>query len=152
MQKYEVLERIGEGAYGVVLKCRCNDAADVGKSRNSGDRRDGEIVAMKQFKEGDDNEIVRKTTMREVKILKMLSHPNIVQLREAFRKRGVVYLIFEYVRNNLLEVLEKSPDGLDHEQIRTVIFQLVKGLSYLHSMNIIHRDIKPENLLIGDYG
>ena len=142
MQKYEVLERIGEGAYGVVLKCRCNEA-DGGKSKGLGDKKDREIVAMKQFKEGDDNEIVRKTTMREVKILKMLEHPNIVQLREAFRKRGVVYLIFEYVRNNLLEILEKSPEGLDHEQVRLIIFQLLKGLTYLHSMNIIHRDIKP---------
>ena len=142
MQKYEVLERIGEGAYGVVLKCRCNEA-DGGKTKGHGDKKDREIVAMKQFKEGDDNEIVRKTTMREVKILKMLEHPNIVQLREAFRKRGVVYLIFEYVRNNLLEILEKSPEGLDHEQVRLIIFQLLKGLAYLHSMNIIHRDIKP---------
>ena len=88
--------------------------------------------------------------MREVKILKMLSHPNIVELREAFRKRGVVYLIFEYVPYNLLEVLEKSPDGLDHEVIRVIIYQLLKGLAYLHSMSIIHRDIKPENLLIGE--
>lgn len=40
--------------------------------------------------------------MREVKILKMLDHPNIVQLREAYRKKGIVYLIFEYVKNNLL--------------------------------------------------
>lgn len=88
--------------------------------------------------------------MREVKVLKMLNHPNIVQLRQAFRKRGFVYLIFEYVRNNLLEVLEKSPDGLDHELIRIIIYQLVKGLAYLHSLNIIHRDIKPENLLISE--
>ncbi len=43
--------------------------------------------------------------MREVKILKMLRHNNIVELKEAFRKRGVVYLVFEYVQNNLLEVL-----------------------------------------------
>ena len=88
--------------------------------------------------------------MREVKILKMLSHPNIVELSEAFRKIGVVYLIFEYVPYNLLEVLEKSPDGLDHEVIRVIIYQLLKGLAYLHSMSIIHRDIKPENLLIGE--
>lgn len=73
----------------------------------------------------------------------MLSHPNIVELREAFRKKGYVYLIFEYVKNNLLEVLEKSPDGLDHEFLRQLIYQLIKGLAYLHSLNIIHRDIKP---------
>ena len=54
------------------------------------------------------------------------------------------------MRNNLLEVLEKSTDGLEHEKIKAIIFQLVKGLAYLHSMSIIHRDIKPENLLIGD--
>jgi cyclin-dependent kinase-like len=49
-----------------------------------------------------------------------------------------------------LEVLEKSPDGLDHELIRILIYQLIKGLAYLHSQNIIHRDIKPENLLISE--
>ena len=40
--------------------------------------------------------------MREVKVLKMLKHPNIVELKEAFRKKGIVYLVFEYVQNNLL--------------------------------------------------
>lgn len=68
---------------------------------------------MKQFKDSDDNEFVKMTTMREVKVLKMLDHPNIVELKEAFRKKGFVYLIFEYVENNLLEVLESSPNGLD---------------------------------------
>lgn len=48
---------------------------------------------------------MKKTTMREVKILKMLRHANIVELKEAFRKKGIVYLVFEYVQNNLLEVL-----------------------------------------------
>ena len=43
--------------------------------------------------------------MREVKVLKMLQHPNIVELKEAFRKKGIVYLVFQYVQNNLLEVL-----------------------------------------------
>jgi cyclin-dependent kinase-like len=43
--------------------------------------------------------------MREVKILKLTSHPHIVELKEAFRKKGIVYLVFEYLENNLLEVL-----------------------------------------------
>jgi cyclin-dependent kinase-like len=52
MNKYEVLGVVGEGAYGVVLRCRNKDT--------------GEIVAIKKFKESEDDEIVRKTTLREV--------------------------------------------------------------------------------------
>jgi len=62
-------------------------------------------VAIKKFKESDEEEHTRKTTMREVKILKMAVHPSIVELKEAFRKKGIVYLVFEYVENNLLEIL-----------------------------------------------
>lgn len=60
MQKYEIMSAIGEGAYGVVLKCR-----DVEKNSH---------VAIKKFKDSDEDELTKKTTMREVKILKMLSH------------------------------------------------------------------------------
>ena len=91
MQKYEILGIIGEGAYGVVLKCRSNDSQ--------------EILAIKKFKESEEDKAVRKTTSREVKVLKLLRHPNVVELREAFRKKAVVYLVFEYVHSNLLEVL-----------------------------------------------
>ena len=81
--------------------------------------------------------------MREVKLLKILKHSSVVELKEAFRKKGIVYLVFEYVQNNLLEVLEKSPEGLEPELIRLYMYQLLKGLAYMHSLNSIHRDIKP---------
>ena len=64
MNKYEVIGIVGEGAYGIVLKCR--------------NKETGDIVAIKKFKDTEDDEIVRKTTLREVKVLKMLKHDNIV--------------------------------------------------------------------------
>jgi len=134
MNKYEVLGVVGEGAYGLVLRCRNKDT--------------GEIVAIKKFKESEDDEVVRKTTLREVKILRMLKHDNIVELREAFRRKGKLYLVFEYVEKNLLEILEQQPSGLPPELVRKYIFQLCRAMKNCHEHDVIHRDIKPENLLI----
>ncbi|EKX47932.1 hypothetical protein GUITHDRAFT_69171 [Guillardia theta CCMP2712] len=134
MNKYEVLGVVGEGAYGVVLRCR--------------NKESGEIVAIKKFKESEDDEIVRKTTLREVKILRMLQHENIVELREAFRRKGKLYLVFEYVEKNLLEILEQQPAGLPPELVRKYIYQLCRAINWCHEHNVVHRDIKPENLLI----
>lgn len=134
MNKYEVLGVVGEGAYGVVLRCRNKDT--------------GEIVAIKKFKESEDDEIVRKTTLREVKILRMLKHENIVELREAFRRKGKLYLVFEYVEKNLLEILEQQPAGLPPEVVRKYIYQLCRAINWCHEHDVVHRDIKPENLLI----
>ena len=64
MNKYEVQGIVGEGVYGIVLKWR--------------NKETGEIVAIKKFKESDDDEGIRKTTIREVKILRLLRHENIV--------------------------------------------------------------------------
>jgi cyclin-dependent kinase-like len=136
MNKYEVLGVVGEGAYGVVLKCR--------------NKESGEICAIKKFKESDEenDEILLKTTQREVKILRLLKHTNIVSLIDAFKRKSKLYLVFEYVEKNLLEILEAQPSGLDPEAARGYIFQLIQAIQWCHSNNVIHRDIKPENLLI----
>ncbi|KAK3281501.1 hypothetical protein CYMTET_10709 [Cymbomonas tetramitiformis] len=134
MNKYEVLGVVGEGAYGVVLKCR--------------NKETNEVVAVKKFKESEDDEIVRKTTLREVKVLRSLKQENIVNLKEAFRRKSKLYLVFEYVEKNLLEILEERPNGLDPLVVRHFIYQLVKAIAFCHMNNVIHRDIKPENLLI----
>lgn len=83
MNKYEILDRIGEGQYGVVLK---------GLNKET-----GEMTAIKKFKDDDTDEQNKKVILREVKILKMLNHENIIQLKEAFRKKGKIYLVCEYV-------------------------------------------------------
>jgi cyclin-dependent kinase-like len=101
MNKYEVLGVVGEGAYGVVLKCRNKDTS--------------EIVAIKKFKENDDDEVLRKTTLREVKILKMLRHSNIVSLKEAFRRKAKLYLVFEYLEFDLKKYMKKVGKALPSE-------------------------------------
>ena len=68
MNKYEVLGIVGEGAYGVVMKCRHKESND--------------IVAIKKFKDSEESEDVKRTTLRELKVLRMLKQENIVQLRE----------------------------------------------------------------------
>ena len=133
--KYEVLGVVGEGAYGIVYKCR--------------NKETNEFVAIKKFKETND-ELVKKTMKRELRMLQLLNHENIVCFKEAFKRKGNLFLVFEYVERNLLELLQDHPRGLDPKLIRSLIFQLCKSIKYLHDKNIIHRDIKPENLLVND--
>jgi cyclin-dependent kinase-like len=82
------------------------------------------VVAIKKFKENtDEDEIVKKTTMREVKMLRTLKHENIVVLKEAFKRypifafkrnrKGKLYLVFEFVDKTLLEIIENKQNGLD---------------------------------------
>jgi len=59
-----------------------------------------------------------------------------------------LYLVFEYLDKNLLEVLEENPNGIELDQVCSYIYQLLKAIEYCPRNNVIHRDIKPENLLI----
>ena len=133
--KYDVLGVVGEGAYGIVYKCK--------------NKETGKYVAIKRFKEVDDD-LVKKTMKRELKMLQKLHHPNVVDFQEAYKRKGNLYLVFEFVEKNLLELLQEHPQGLDPNLIRHLIYQLCKAIKYMHEQNIIHRDVKPENLLITD--
>ena len=82
MNKYEILDLIDEGAYGIVWKAL--------------NRETNDLVAIKQFKEGDDDEISRKSIQREIKMLKMLKGDFVVEIKQAFKKKGKIYLIFQY--------------------------------------------------------
>lgn len=131
--KYEVLGVVGEGSYGIVYKCK--------------NKKNNEYVAIKKFKEEEDD-LVKKTISRELRVLQMLKHDNIVEFKEAFKMKGNLFLVFEYVDKNLLELLQEHPKGLDPGLIKKLIFQMCKSVKYLHDMSIVHRDIKPENLLV----
>eukprot|EP00758_Cryptobia_borreli_P018363 Tbor_TRINITY_DN6769_c0_g1::TRINITY_DN6769_c0_g1_i1::g.15336::m.15336/K08824/CDKL; cyclin-dependent kinase-like len=139
MEAYESLGVIGEGTYGVVIKAR--------------HKISGHLVAIKRFKEGEEDEQTRKTSLREVRVLKQLRHDNIVALLDVFRRRGKLYLVFEYIgEGTILEVLEKKggialygggpgffDDGLTELDIKKVMYQVLKALEYCHAQNIVHR-------------
>eukprot|EP00760_Papus_ankaliazontas_P029302 PhM_4_TR4195/c0_g1_i1/m.82627/K08824/CDKL; cyclin-dependent kinase-like len=138
MEMYETLGVIGEGTYGVVVKARHKETQ--------------QLVAIKKFKESDDDEQVRKTSLREIRMLKNLRHFNIVNLLEVFRRKQKLYLVFEFIDRTILELLEKKPYGLDEAEVKKYTYQLLRAADYCHRSNVIHRDIKPENILIGKNG
>jgi cyclin-dependent kinase-like len=131
--KYEIISVIGEGSYGIVYKCK--------------NKTTGEFVAIKKLKESSEGSFY-KIISRELKSLKILRHINIVNLKESFKKSGIYYLVFEFMDKNLLELLNLNPTGLDPNLIRHIIYQICKGLKFIHKNNFIHRDVKLENILI----
>mmetsp|Transcript_11503 Transcript_11503/g.17034 ORF Transcript_11503/g.17034 Transcript_11503/m.17034 type:complete len:487 (+) Transcript_11503:61-1521(+) len=145
MEKYQVISVIGEGSFGKVMKARV--------------KKTGEIVAIKIFKQtGMQNKFVLRTAMREKRCLDLLKQKKeekgqdslkyIVDYKEGFYHNNLLYLVFEYVDQSLLDALNGTTRGFSLETIRRYIYQLVRALAMVHDMGIIHRDIKLENLLI----
>ena len=76
-------------------------------------------------------------------MLKLLKdHPSIVKLHEAFRRKGRLHLVFEYVPENLLEVLQQNPKGIRLDRVQRIIYLLFEALTWCHAHSIIHRDVK----------
>ena len=146
MNNYEILNRLGGGSF-----------ADVYKAI---EKKTGEYVAIKILKKKYSN-WEECLELRECKSLKKLqdssfnSHQkgiqNIIKLKEMIfiKETGTLNLIFEYMEKDLFILMkERTPKKLNENQIRSIIYQTLNGLSYMHKYGFFHRDLKPENLLV----
>ncbi|XP_029373402.1 cyclin-dependent kinase-like 1 isoform X2 [Echeneis naucrates] len=137
MEKYEKLAKIGEGSYGVVFKCRHRD--------------NGQIVAIKKFVESEDDPVIKKIALREIRMLK-LKHVNLVNLLEVFRRKRRLHLVFEFCEQTVLNELDKHPRGVPEAQLKSIVWQSLQAVNFCHKHNCIHRDVKPENILLTKTG
>ncbi|XP_067331578.1 serine/threonine-protein kinase MAK-like isoform X2 [Channa argus] len=132
MNRYTTLKQLGDGTYGSVLLGRSNET--------------GELVAIKRMK--------RKfysweecLNLRELKSLKKLNHANVVKLKEVIRENDYLYFVFEYMKENLYQLMKERNKLLPESVVRNMTFQILQGLSFIHKHGYFHRDLKPENLL-----
>jgi len=137
LERYEKLQKIGEGTYGVVYKAK--------------DKIDGRFIALKKIRLEHEDEGVPSTAIREISILKELQHANIVNLLDVVNLPNKLYLVFEYLDQDLKKYMD-SVTTFDPLLVKSYIKQLLEGLLYCHRRRILHRDLKPQNLLIDRKG
>lgn len=131
---------IGSGTYGIVYKGVHNQTK--------------EQIAIKKIKIEMENEGIPSTALREISILRDLHHVNIIQLKDVIWSQGKLFLLFECLHTDLNCYIESLPNEkfLPQEEIKSLMFQLLSGLAYIHSKKVIHRDLKPHNLLLDKQG
>ena len=149
--RYTPLESIGTGAYGVVCAAK--------------DNRTGRKVAIKKITKAFDVLTIAKRTYRELKILRHFRHENIISILDVMEPPGEeeafqdVYVVLDLMESDLHNIIH-SVQPLSNEHIRFFLYQVMRGLKYIHSAKVLHRDLKPSNLLInqncelkiGDFG
>lgn len=138
MERYQKLEKIGEGTYGVVYKAK--------------DRISGEIIALKKIRLEAEDEGIPSTAIREISLLKELQHANIVRLYDVVHTEKKLTLVFEYLDQDLKQYLDHCEGGLETGILKSFLYQLLRGVGYCHHHRVLHRDLKPQNLLINREG
>jgi len=163
VSNYERIAKIGQGTFGEVFKAR--------------DKGTGRVVALKKILMDNEKEGFPITALREIRILKLLSHENVVNLLGISRQKGfqhktagkvnanksnpgipfginvsMFYLVFEFCEHDLAGLLSNVNVKFNLGEIKKIMQQLLNGLYYIHSNNILHRDLKASNVLITKTG
>ncbi|XP_042030698.1 mitogen-activated protein kinase 15-like [Salvia splendens] len=135
--RYKILEIIGKGSYGVV--CAAIDTHTGGK------------VAIKKITDIFEHMSDAIRILREIKLLRLLRHPDIVEIKRIIlppsrRDFKDIYVVFELMESDLHQVI-KANDDLTHEHHRFFLYQMLRALKFMHTANVFHRDLKPKNIL-----
>ncbi|KAK4478011.1 hypothetical protein RD792_017276 [Penstemon davidsonii] len=135
--RYKIEEVIGKGSYGVVCSAY--------------DTHLGEKVAIKKINDIFEHVSDATRILREIKLLRLLRHPDIVEIKHILlppsrREFKDIYVVFELMESDLHQVI-KANDDLTLEHYQFFLYQLLRGMKYIHTANVFHRDLKPKNIL-----
>ena len=132
---YEMLDNLGEGIFGSVK---------LGVEKKTNQRVAIKIIKKNKAKEKD-IELVRN----EIDIMKLCYHPYVVHLLDHFENGEYIFIVMEYIKGgSLTDYMKSNNFNFTERRAAELIYQLAKGLKYLHKYGIIHRDLKPDNIML----
>ncbi|OJZ80093.1 hypothetical protein ASPFODRAFT_65951 [Aspergillus luchuensis CBS 106.47] len=134
---FRKLEKLGQGTYATVFKGR--------------NRATNELVALKEI-DLDAEGGVPSAAIREVPLLKRLIHENILTLHDVVHAEDKLVLVFEYMDKDLKRYIDARGSPLDTATAKSLVYQLLRGISFCHGNGIVHRGLKPGNLLLDQNG
>ncbi|KAF9964249.1 Suppressor of Sensor Kinase (SLN1) [Mortierella alpina] len=136
--RWQMAKFIGAGTFGTVYLGTNSDT--------------GELIAVKEIRFQNASMNLVKSIHDEMKVMKMLHHPNIVRYDNIEVHRHKVFIFMEFCQGGSLADLLEHGRIEDEKVIKVYTLQMLKGLAYLHDKNVVHRDVKPDNVLLDHLG